>query len=310
MTRVPDTPRLPDTVAPMLAEKAEPFDSDEHVFEIKWDGIRVVAFVEDGGYRLQNRKLNDCTHQYPELDGIGALPAGTVLDGEIVILIDDVPDFQRMQRRWMTTGEHDVARLAAEAPATFIAFDLLYDEFESVMDRALSERRERLEAVVRPAEGPRLAFSAGVVGGGKAFFEEARKKDLEGIMAKKLRSRYRPGRRSDAWMKIKSRKTMHCVIIGFLPEDEDVRSLVVAAPDENGALRSVGRVGSGLGAVLRKSLGKRLRERVRSAPVVQCETAPADAVWVEPELFCVVSFAEQTHGGELRHPVFEGLVDG
>jgi DNA ligase D-like protein (predicted ligase) len=300
---------LPRTIQPMLAEISEPFDSDEHVFEIKWDGIRIITFVDaPGEYRLQNRRLTDVRRQYPELREIGDLPPGTALDGEIVILVDGKPDFQLMQKRWNVHAEREVARLASVAPATFVAFDLLYDDFGSLLRRPLSERRDRLAARLDGRQGPRLAFSDGVVGAGIALYRQAFDSGLEGIIGKRLTSRYLPGRRSAGWQKVKCRKLMHCAIIGFLPEgDADLKSLIVAAPDESGKLRSVGRVGSGLTETMRVDLARRLRARLREEPIV---ATPHAGLWVEPGIFCTVEYSEVTRAGDLRAPVFKELIEG
>ncbi len=196
-------PKLPRFVPPMLAKPGVPFDSQEHLFEVKWDGTRVLAFVEQGGYRLVNRHRVDVTDRYPELGFLGDLAAGTVLDGEVVVLQNGKPTFRLLLSRNQARAPFKIRSLARTLPATYVVFDLLYERFESLLALPLGTRRKRLEKLMGRYAHPRLVFSQGVVGPGKAFFAEVCGQGLEGVMAKCLASRYRPGRRTDAWIKIK-----------------------------------------------------------------------------------------------------------
>jgi ATP-dependent DNA ligase len=188
----------------MLAQPGVPFDSSEHVFEVKWDGTRVLAFVDSCGYRLVNRHRADVTDRYPELGFLDHLPAGTVLDGEVVVLRQGKPDFGLLLSRNQARAPLKIRSLARTFPATYVVFDLLYQRFESLLALPLRARRRRLETVVRACTNPRLVFSDGIVGPGRAFFEAVCQKGLEGVVAKRLDGRYRPGRR--AWIKIKPKE--------------------------------------------------------------------------------------------------------
>jgi ATP-dependent DNA ligase len=187
----------------MLAKPGVPFDSQEHLFEVKWDGTRALAFVEQGDYRLINRRRADVTDRYPELTFLGGLPAGTVLDGEVVVLQGGKPSFRHLLSRNQARSSFKIQSLARTLPATYVVFDLLYDRFESLLALPLASRRERLEELIRRYAHPGLICSQGMVGPGKAFFAEVCRQGLEGMMAKQLASRYRPGRRTDVWTKIK-----------------------------------------------------------------------------------------------------------
>jgi ATP-dependent DNA ligase len=188
----------------MLAQPGVPFDSSEHLFEIKWDGTRVLAFVESDGYRLVNRHRADVTERYPELGMLAQLSAGTILDGEVVVLRQGKPDFGLLLSRNQARAPLKIQSLARSLPITYVVFDLLYDRFESLLALPLSTRRERLEKLVRACANSRLVFSEGIVGRGRAFFEAVCREDLEGVVAKRLDGRYRPGRR--AWIKIKPKE--------------------------------------------------------------------------------------------------------
>src|SRR6266849_4933821 len=194
-------PELPRFVPPMLAKRGVPFDSSDHLFEVKWEGTRVLAFVDSHGYRLANRHRADVTDRYPELGFLNDLPTGTVLDGEVVALRQGKPDFGLLLSRNQTRAPLKIQSLARTFPATYVVFDLIYHRFESLLVLPLWARRQRLETVVWAAANPSLVFSEGIVGPGRAFFEVVCRQGLEGVVAKRLDGRYRPGRR--AWIKIK-----------------------------------------------------------------------------------------------------------
>lgn len=297
---------LPEFLPPMLASIGKPFDSDEHVFEPKWDGIRALAFVEDGAVRLVNRNRRDITHLYPELAGLAGLPPGTIVDGELVCLVDGRPSFSTVMSREQASGEHRIRTLARSLPAAFPTFDLLYVAGRDLTDEPLALRRELLRDALATLADPRVTFSEGVVGAGRAAFEGAEKMGIEGIVAKRLASRYRPGRRTEDWIKIKCFQRLHCLILGYLADESgDVRSLVVAS-DSGSGLRHVGQVGSGLTDAMRARLRVLFEAAPRSEPLVPCG---ADGRWVEPGLYCTVSFLEWTKDEMLRAPVFVGLID-
>ena len=195
--------RTPPVCAADAAKPGVPFDSSEYLFEIKWEGTRVLAFVERGGYRLVNRHRADVTDRYPELGFLSSLPAGTVLDGEVVVLRQGKPDFGSLLSRNQTRAPLKIKTLARTFPATYVVFDLLYDRFQSLLALPLAARRQRLEAVIRDCANPRLVHSEGIVGQGRAYFEAVCREGLEGVVAKRLDGRYRPGRR--VWIKIKPR---------------------------------------------------------------------------------------------------------
>jgi DNA ligase D-like protein (predicted ligase) len=300
----PASPRLPDFVQPMLARPSGPFDSPDHLFELKWDGIRALTFVDaTGQYRLLNRRRREIGWRYPELSFLGGLPPGTVLDGEIVCFgPDGKPAFQELQAREQARTEKRAARSVPASPVTYIVFDLLYDRFEPVMQQRCDARRQRLRELVAAAAQPRLVMSEGIVGAGAAYFERAAAEGLEGVVAKRLDGAYQPGKRTGAWLKIKRHETLACVVIGFVPEGkDDFGSLIVAAQDAAGELVCVGRVGSGFNAALRERINGYLYRHLRKGPVVP---SPDKGLWVEPGLYCTVRCMERTADGRLRAPVF------
>jgi bifunctional non-homologous end joining protein LigD len=290
----------------MLAKPGRPFDSDEHLFEIKWDGTRALAFVERSGPVLKNRRGEDLGARFPELAGLPGIPPGTVLDGEIVVLKDGRVDFGLAMARVHARGALRIGGLARATPATYVVFDQLYEGYGALLERPLEERRERLRRTVAAAGEERLVLSDGVVGAGQAYYDEVTALGIEGVVAKELASRYQPGRRTGAWTKCKREQTLLCAIIGYVPEGEDDLASLIVAADFGGELTCVGRVGSGLSGAFRRDLVRRLRSRPRDAPVV---AVGFPGRWVEPGLYCTVRFLERTGSGMLRAPVFVALVE-
>lgn len=191
---------LPSTIAPMLLQPIwAPFDREGYAYELKWDGMRLITFTTDGGVRLQTRNLNFVQARFPEVAAqLASLPAGTVLDGELVVFRDGRPWFGGISRRLLTTTPSAVARLATALPATFIPFDCLFLEGECLYEQPLVERRRRLEGVASGILTLGEWFPSGT-----ALFEAAVDAGLEGVVAKRLDAPYRPGARSGAWLKCK-----------------------------------------------------------------------------------------------------------
>src|SRR5689334_6951048 len=246
----PDREPLPDQIAPMLARTGElPPDDGRWGYEIKWDGVRAVAYVEGGRLRLEARSGRDITPRYPELRELGRALAGreAVLDGEVVAFDGDGrPSFQKLQGRMHLTSEHAVRRLSQSDPVHYMIFDLLWLDGRSLMDLPYTERRERLTEL--GLAGPTWQTPAGHVGDGAALLEASRAQGLEGIIAKRLDSRYTPGRRTHNWVKVKNVRRTEVVGGGWL-EGEGRRNgrlgaLVVGYYDD-GALKYAGRVGTG-----------------------------------------------------------------
>jgi DNA ligase D-like protein (predicted ligase) len=300
---------LPDFIPPMLAEYGEAFDSEEFLFEVKWDGTRAMAFVDaSSSVRLINRRKVLLNDRYTDLSFLGDLPPGTVIDGEIVVLKNGKPEFQSLQSREQARSPLYVKSLARHEPATFIAFDLLYRDFESVCGQTLESRREQLKQIIDGHPHGHLLMSEGVVGTGKAFFDACCEQGLEGMMAKRLNSRYAPGQRNGAWIKVKQCNHMLCAIIGFVQKDQDkdFRTLLIAT-EQDGQAVYIGRVASGVDEAMRGKLNALLWPLVRETPVVACRER---ARWVEPEVYCKVRYLEKTSGGQLRSPVIEEVCDG
>ena len=209
---------LPRTIKPMLAQaRAEPFNCDKHLFEVKWDGIRCLSFIEDGRLRLQNRHLIDISDRYPELACLRELPAGTVIDGEIVVLEHGRPSFQKLQQRDHLLDPTRIEILSKRMPVTLMAFDLLYVRGRRITGQPLTERCQRLIDLVGRLSHPLVIAPDYIVGHGIEFFTGIVRHKLEGMMAKRIDSPYLIGKRSSDWLKVKVVETAEFEVIGCVP---------------------------------------------------------------------------------------------
>lgn len=304
----------PDHVRPMLATASAtlPADQERWAFEFKWDGIRAVVHWDGRRVRIETRTLRDVTHAYPELHGLGAAlgPAPAVLDGEVVALdAAGVPSFQRLQERMHVADPRLAARKAADVPVAWFAFDLLWRDDEDLTSLPWTERRSRLEDL--EVSGSGAAVPPGLVGEGDAAFAAAQRRGLEGVVAKRLDSRYLEGGRSTAWLKIKVLEREEFVVGGWLPGEGGrsgrIGSLLVGRPRSDGTLDYHGAVGTGFTAAELERLGARLAPLVRpSPPFATAVPRHRDAVYVEPVVVIDVEYRERTSVGILRHPSYKG----
>ena len=261
----PDRQPMPERLIPMVARAADtlPRDPRKWSFEVKWDGVRAIAYVQPGRLRLESRNLNEITAAYPEVRGLVAALGmhEAVLDGEIVAF-DDAgrPSFERLQRRMHVTAPNAVRRLMASTPVVYAMFDLLYLDGHSLIDLPYTERRARLESL--ELSGPAWRVPAAHPGDGARLLEATRSQGLEGVVAKRLDTRYEPGRRSGAWLKIKNTLRQEMVIGGWIP-GEGRRTARIGAllmgVHEDGAFRYAGRVGTGFTEKTLDDLRRRLR---------------------------------------------------
>ena len=303
---------LPTFIEPMLATLAtRPFDSPDWLFEIKWDGYRVEAIVREGTVRTFTRNGRDASTYFPNLLAPVTWIAATdaVIDGEVVALDPEgAPSFELLQQR--ISGDPAVA----EAPLVYMAFDLLHLDGRSLILVPLEDRKRLLRSVLR--DHARVRFAAHVTGDGKAFYEAAAGRGLEGVVAKERKSRYEPGRRSRSWLKIKARLEQELVVGGYIPGEGSARDLgaLLVGVYERDRLTYVGRVGSGLNGPTRKALKQRLDALAR--PTAPFDPPPArsgelrEARFAEPEVVVRAEFAAWTREGTVRQSAFKGVLDG
>ncbi|MGI8413658.1 MAG: DNA ligase D [Solirubrobacteraceae bacterium] len=309
----PDRVPMPERVLPMLA-RAGPLPSSEREwsFEVKWDGVRAIAYAQPGRLRLESRNQREITDAYPEVRGLledlGMREA--VLDGEIVVFDDDGrPSFERLQRRMHVSSPAAVRRLAASAPVVYAIFDLLHLDGHALTGLPYRERRERLESL--RLEGPAWRVPAVHAGDGARLLAATRAQGLEGIVAKRLDSRYETGRRTGAWIKVKHTRRQELVIGGWLPgagrRTERIGALLMGYYEAE-AFRFGGRVGTGFTDDTLDDLSRRLGGlRRETSPFGSGPKLPREAVFVEPCLVAEIEFAEWTADRVMRAPSFKGL---
>lgn len=290
------------------------FDSADHLFEVKWDGVRTLAFCEAGSTRLYSRSGREVTHQYPEFADLHKrlnLP-NAVLDGEIVALDDAArPSFERLQHRIGLARPSDVEKGVREISLDMVLFDLPFASGAWVGGEPLMDRLERLRNAVE--FGDRVLRSDALPEHGIALFEAAKAKGLEGVVGKHRTSHYIRGKRTRDWLKVKTTYVIDCVIGGFSGgtghRSTSMGALLVGTYDAAGNLHYNGSVGTGFDGKTLTTLVPLLRDLV----TVQCpfvDKIPAKGIlWVKPQLVCKVEYREMTSGKKLRAPSFKGLRD-
>ena len=310
----PDRVAMPERLVPMMARPSDKLPRPERgwSYEVKWDGVRAIAYVQPGRLRLESRNLNEITDAYPEVRGIltdlGMHEA--VLDGEIVAFDDNGrPSFERLQSRMHVTSPNAVRRLMGSTPVVYAIFDVLYLDGHSLMDLPYTERRERLEQL--ELGGPAWRVPSVHRDAGKRLLEATASQGLEGVVAKRLDSHYEPGRRTGAWLKIKHVHRQELVIGGWIPgEGRRARRIgaLLMGYHRDGTFVYAGRVGTGFTEkTLNELLGKLEPLRRDTSPFGSAPKLPREAVFVEPSLVAEIEFREWTNEGVLRAPSFKGL---
>jgi bifunctional non-homologous end joining protein LigD len=283
-------------------------EGDGWAYEFKWDGVRVLVDVSAGRVRLLSRAGNDVTAAYPEVVALAEPAEDALVDGEVVAFADGRPSFAALQTRMHVRGGADVRRLAREVPVTLVAFDLLRRYGVDLTPRPWAERRATLERFA--AEHPGWTVSPAFYDGA-ATEAAAREHGLEGVVAKRVGSSYRPGVRSPDWLKLRFLRTGDFAVIGYEAPagSAGLSSLVLAVAEEDG-LRFAGKAGSGLDARTATALQRRLTV-VPDCPVAEAppKSPGRTTTWVRPELVVEVCFSLWTPDGRLRQPVFRRLRD-
>ena len=307
-----------ELIRPMLATVGivadARFAAEDWSFEMKWDGVRAVVYSDGGAVRVFSRNDRDVSVSYPELQPLGSALGGrdVVLDGEIVAIdAGGRPNFGRLQQRMHVTDAGTAVRLSSSVPAVLLVFDVLRIDGTSLVDQPYQHRRQLLDG---------LGLDHSYVQTPPAFDTTAadamhgsQVAGLEGIVAKRTASLYRPGQRSPDWIKIKHVRMQEVVIGGWRPGQgrraSTIGSLLMGVHTEQG-LAYIGHVGTGFSDALLRQLGSRLAG-LRTTQSPFCSQLPRadarDAQWVRPEIVGEVAFTEWTGDGRLRHPAWRGL---
>jgi DNA ligase D-like protein (predicted ligase) len=300
----------------MLAEISKPFDDDSFLNEIKFDGTRCIGFIEtkNKSVKFLNRRLIFFEDRYPELKDVwrDVNAERVILDGEVVVFKEGKPEFYLLAEREHLSDKTRVELLSKINPATYVVFDILHLDGKDLIDLPLIERKKILEKVVKESE--RILLSNYVIGNGKKFFTEVRKRGLEGIMAKRLQSTYQVGKRSGDWLKIKALQTLDCVICAYTKGEgkrEKYFGALLCGIYHEGKLRYIGRVGTGWSEENMEMLTNELKK-------LECDENPFDVFeeepqilekihWVKPQLTCEVKFMNLSKDLIMRAPSFVRL---
>jgi bifunctional non-homologous end joining protein LigD len=300
---------MPGRLGPMLASISEHAFSDPNwLFEIKWDGVRALAWIENGKLTLRARSESDITAQYPELAGLpGAFSGHTgILDGEIAVQDErGRSNFENLQERMHVQNPSQT--LIAQYPVVYFVFDLVYCDGYDLRAVPLLERKQLLQKLLHNSE--RIRFSDHQLEHGKQLFELAKQNGLEGMIAKRIDSRY-VSERSTKWLKVKTSKTLDAVLGGYT-EGRGAGMLfgsLLLGLYEGKSLKFIGHAGSGFNAQSYKEVGAKLKElETKKCPFDKTPETNEKATWVTPKLVARVKFSGWTQEGRLRHPVFLGL---
>ena len=293
---------------PMLAKPTErAFTSKDWIFEIKWDGIRAISYI-DQGLSILSRNGKELKSNFPELEELKTLANNVVLDGEIVVMKEGRADFQTLIERANATNPRDIAYMAGRFPATYVVFDILEKDGNPLVALPLLERKRILSE--RLKESANVVFSLFVEAEGEAYYEAAIRKGIEGIMAKKETSLYESGVRSDNWLKIKKITLCDCVIFGYTKgtgsREATFGALIVGLYDGDKPLY-VGKVGTGFSDSTIELLLKAFEPLKVKEKTLEVTDVPEEVTWLRPELVCEVGYQSVTNDGKLRMARFRGL---
>jgi bifunctional non-homologous end joining protein LigD len=295
------------TYKPMLARLApQPFSSDAWLFEIKWDGFRAIAYVNEE-FSLRSRNNKELIHVFPELEELKQLASNVVLDGEIVVVKDGKTDFQALLERNQATSPIEIELQEKRSPVVYIVFDILEKDGNTLVDLPLTERKRILKESVK--EGKHVLLSDFVETKGKAYYKIALEKGLEGVMAKKKGSFYEPGVRSGNWLKIKKLRSCDCIILGYT-KGSGFRSgtfgALLLGLYSDGQLVYVGKVGTGFSQSMLKTLSKKFQQLKADTALLSVDITD-EITWLKPDIVCEVTYQTVTKDKRLRMPRFTGL---
>jgi ATP-dependent DNA ligase len=290
-------------ISPMLIyEMVEPFDSEDYIFEIKFDGIRSISYL-DKNTDMRNKRNKLMIPIFPELiDLYKLVTTKCILDHELVVLKNGVPDFYEVQKRALMSNPFKIKLAAERYPASIIAYDILYYKDKDITMLPLLERKKYLEETV--IEGNLIANSRYVETNGIQLFELVKQQNLEGIVAKKKQSLYWQGKKTKDWIKCKIMATDDCVVCGYIPKENNMTSLVLGQYDGNNLIYK-GHVTLG---VSMKQLQQQEFTTVDVSPFEFTPKGNEDATWIKPSLVCIVE-SMPTEKNSFRQPTFKGFRD-
>jgi bifunctional non-homologous end joining protein LigD len=280
-----------------------------YIHQVKWDGVRIIAHVGRESVKLHNRKLRERTEHYPEMSRLKDVVKGdAILDGEMVALKNGKPNFPLiLERDLLDAASNSASRIkyaAAKVAVFYMIFDIVYHNGENLTTRPLRERQELLYEIVREDSGIQLVES---FIDGAALFAAIATKKMEGIVTKEKDSRYFPGRKNQAWLKIKVRQQQLVVIGGYTVKQGQINALL-AGVYHQGKLLYAGRVATGMSNRDWSDISPFLQNSQRATPPFIGASPSKEKVWVEPALVALIEFQEWTEDLRMRQPVIKGFT--
>jgi bifunctional non-homologous end joining protein LigD len=293
-------------IKPMLiGEMQEAFDSHDYIYELKLDGHRCIAYLNKDSTDLRNKRDIKMITKFPELLTINKqVKCRCILDGELIVIKNDKPDFSEIQRRSVLSNSFKIQLSSSKLPASFTAFDILYYDDHEVKDLPWVQRRKLLEKNIK--ENERIAISRYIEERGIEFYELAKQNELEGIVAKRKDSKYYLDKRTKDWIKIKNFQDDDFVVCGYILKGSGIISVVLGQYLSKELLYK-GHVTLGISTgdfQLIKSTPE-----INTPPFNDLPSGNDNVIWIEPSLVCIVKYMMITATGSLRQPVFKGLRD-
>ncbi|MBZ9633094.1 RNA ligase family protein [Clostridium sp. FP1] len=293
-------------IKPMLiGEMQEAFNNPDYIYELKLDGERCIAYLHKDATELRNKRNIKMLVKVPELSTIHKqIKQRCILDGELIVIKDGKPDFFEIQRRSLMSNTFKIQLASSRLPASFTAFDILYYKDHSVIDLPLMKRKKLLEKVI--IENERIAISRYIEEHGIEFYQLAKQNELEGIVAKRKDSKYYFDKKTKDWIKIKYLLDDDFVVCGYIFKENSVISIVLGQYSGK-ELVYKGHVTLGISTEDFKLIAS--MPRISAQPFNELPSGNDNAVWIEPNLVCIVKFMMKTSNGSLRQPIFKGLRD-
>lgn len=293
---------------PMLGTPAaEAFRSKDWIFEVKWDGIRAISYINDE-LTIRSRNGKELEDKFPELEELKNIAMNTVLDGEIIVMREKRADFQTLIERTRAPSPRDVEYMAENFPATYIVFDILEKDGQKLISLPLIERKKILGDSVK--EGEHVVLTVFAEEDGKAYYEEAIKRGVEGVVAKKKDSLYEPGVRSSNWLKIKRILTCDCVVFGYTKgqgiRERTFGALILGLYDKETPV-FVGKVGTGFSENTIRTLLESFKQIETDEVTLNGVDIPEEITWLKPVIVSEVEYQNFTDEGKLRMPRFRGV---
>ncbi|MFQ9923804.1 MAG: DNA ligase [Beduini sp.] len=289
--------------AMLIADQSKPFDDPNYFYELKFDGIRCLAYITKDDVDLRNKRNKNITSLFPELLKLNLqVNSRCILDGEIIVMRNGTPDFFEVQKRTLMTNPFKIKLQSSRLPATFVTYDIIYVGDKDLVDLSLEERKVILNQTVK--ENDRIAISKTVENHGVALFNLTKQQGLEGVVAKRKGSKYFYGKRSKDWIKFKVLEDQDYVVCGYIQKPNNMTSIIIGQYNNKEELIYKGHVT--LGSSLR-TLNQYKYTIIDHSPFnLPVPSGNEKAVWLDPTLVCIVEYMPSDKEG-LRQPVFKGI---